>query len=509
VTPEKLEQPLTAQLHLPVYVYLTIPLAALAVPLEMAVPGCPGQIGFILMLLPTVMAAFDGGVRSTTITGIAGALGIAGAAWFAHRVTGDRNLTALQAGLPIIWGTVLVGCGTWLGRGLEIVRRRADKLQEQCDQHERSIYRLYKDSSEVAAAHEQERLRQQQEEAQRVDFSRLLLNIQHLGRELCGNLQMSAVLQLVTDTAKKLLKAPSPRIFLLDEQSGELVEHTPSCAANRLPRHRGMLGWAARHGQIITVEDVARNHALADLRSEDTVKWQACAPLVFGQKVLGVLGVDALEQHNPEFDRLLYIVANFCAVAVNNGRMFEQTAEMARRDGLTGLLNHATFQSKLAELIADASKTARPVSLVISDVDHFKQFNDRFGHQAGDFVLKAVADLLKRLIPHDALAARYGGEEFVCVFPNIGLEEAAQYAESLRFALENAALEFEGTELQVTASFGIAAFPVSGDSATVVIREADAALYAAKRGGRNRVCIAPAGDDPRPAMPPVGAVATA
>jgi diguanylate cyclase (GGDEF)-like protein len=421
-------------------------------------------------------------------------LSLAGASWSAQWVTGAREPTLLGAVLPLVWGVALLGCGVWLGRCLEIVRRRADKLQEQCDQHERSIYQLYKDSNEIAAAHERERLRRQQEEAHRVDFSLLLLNIQHLGRELCGNLQMSAVLQLVTDAAKKLLKAPSPRIFLLDEKSGELVEHTPGRARERFRADRGMLGWVTRHRQIITAEDVARNHSLADLRSEDTVEWHACAPLVFGQKMLGVLGVDAVEQRNQEFDRLLYIVANFCAVAVNNGRMFEQAAEMARRDGLTGLLNHATFQSKLAELLGDAKKTARPISLVMSDVDHFKQFNDRFGHQAGDFVLRSVADLWKRLLPQHAFAARYGGEEFVCVLPDVDVVEAAEYAESLRFALENAALEFDGTALQVTASFGVAAFPDSGDSPASVIREADTALYAAKNAGRNRVRVAQIGD---------------
>ena len=84
MTPEKLNQRLPNSFHVPVYVYLTVPLAAFAVPLEMALRGCPGQISFVLMLLPTVMAAFDGGIRSTTITALAWAIGLSGAAWFAH-----------------------------------------------------------------------------------------------------------------------------------------------------------------------------------------------------------------------------------------------------------------------------------------------------------------------------------------------------------------------------------------------------------------------------------------
>ena len=259
-----------------------------------------------------------------------------------------------------------------------------------------------------------------------------------------------------------------------------------------------MLGWATRHGQIITAEDVARNHSLADLRREDSVAWQVCAPLTFGQKVLGVLAIDGVEQRNQEFDRLLYIVANFCAVAVNNGRMYEQAAELARRDGLTGLFNHATFQSNLAEMLRNAKQTAQPVSVVISDVDHFKQFNDRYGHQAGDFVLRSVADLWKQMVPAGAIVARYGGEEFVCLFPNTGLEEAAQHAESLRFALENADLEFNGSSLRVTASFGAACFPANGETSADIIREADAAMYAAKRAGRNRVRVASATEPDEP-----------
>jgi diguanylate cyclase (GGDEF)-like protein len=488
--PEKLNQPLCRAIQIPVYVYLTIPLAVLAVPLEVALPQCPGQIGFVLMLLPTIMAAFDGGFRSGVITGAAGGISLVASAWFAARLSGITH-SAWWMILPGAWGTAILGCGMWLGRSLEIVRLRADKLLEQCEQHERSIYQLHKDSTETAAAHELERLQRRQEDAQRLDFSRLLLNIQHLGRELCSNLQMSGVYRLITDAARKLLKAPNPRIFLLDEQSRELVEHTAAGAGARLPCDRGMLGWAARYRQIITAEDVVKNHSLADLRGEDAVPWQACAPLVFGQKALGVLGIDTVEERSQEFDRLLYTVANFCAVAVHNGRMFERAEEMARRDGLTGLLNHATFQSRLAEMLSDAKAASRPLSIVLSDVDHFKQFNDRHGHQAGDFVLRSVADLWKLWMPDGAITARYGGEEFVCVFPNTNRDEAADHAESLRLALENLQLDFEGTPLRVTASFGLATFPDHADHPAALIRDADAALYAAKRAGRNRVSIAP------------------
>ncbi len=494
--PDELPKLATREFHVPVYLYLTVPLAVLAAPLEMALTSCPGQMGFVLMLLPTLMAAFDGGYRSGFLTGLVGAVCLCLAAWFANwgRVAGVSNLIPVL--LPVVWGSVLVGCGFWLGRCLDVVRHRSEVLQEQCDEHERSIYQLYKDSTEMAAAAEQERLRRQQMETQRLEFSRLLLNIQTLGRELSGNLEMKAVFRLVIEAAKKLLKSPQPRIFLLHAPSRELVEQTPGREGELVAADRGMLGWAVRHRQIITAEDVAKNHALADLRAQDVVPWQACAPLLFGNQVLGVLGIDAIERRQDDVDRLLYIVASFSAVAVNNGRMFQTAQDQARCDGLTGLLNHATFQSRLAAMLAEATQSGEPLALVMSDVDHFKKFNDTHGHQAGDYVLKSVAALWHRLIPQSAIAARYGGEEFVCVFPATTLEDAAGHAETLRFALENEAFEFDGTPLKVAASFGVAAFPVNGDVPAHLIRAADGALYVAKRGGRNRVAVAALGAPP-------------
>ncbi len=491
---------LASQPRVPVYVYLAVPISVLVGCWQSLLPEVPGRIA--LMMIPVLMAAVEGGLRSGFLTGLFSALSYTLTAWglLAWR-TGTADLFAMA--MPIPWAAVIVSCGAWFGRCVDIVRQRAIRLQERCDLYERSMYQFYKDSDQEAAANEKERAQRDQAEAQRLDFSKLLLNIQHIGRELSGNLQMNAVFRLVTDAAKKLLKAPVPRLFLVDGQTGELVEHTPEHAGARYAADRGMLGWVVRNGQIITAEDVDKNYALADMRQEDKRTWLACAPLVVGQRVLGVLGIDAVEQNVQEFDSLLYIVANFSAVALNNAELFQRVEAMAHHDGLTGLLNHATFQSRLAELHGEAQASGQPLALVLSDVDHFKQFNDRYGHQAGDYVLQAVAKLWKRSIPSDAIAARYGGEEFVCVLPGSGLQQGSERAETLRFALENEVLEFNGTPLKVTSSFGVAVFPVSADSAGALIRAADAALYAAKRAGRNRVCVA----DPQTRTPTATAAA--
>jgi diguanylate cyclase (GGDEF)-like protein len=480
----------TRSFHLSIYFAMTVPLAVLAVPLEMALPLFPGHMTFVLMLLPTVMAAIDGGFRPGLATAVAGAVGTAAATWVAQGNLNPGLLGAIEVLLPLAWGAGLITCSVAVGGKIDGHRTRAAELERQCEVHERSIYQLYKDSSCAVEAAEEQRLLRQHEAAQKTDLSMLLLNIQHFGRELSGNLRMEDVLRLIVQVSKKLLKAPQPRVFLLDAATRELVEHTPGAESGRFPANQGMLGWVLRNKQIITAADVAADHALMDLRNQDPAPFHACAPLMLGTRPLGVLAIDAVDDNLQEFDRLLYVVANFSAVAVNNGTMFQQLEDIAHHDGLTGLLNRATFQHRLSDLIKQARGDNHPLAIVMSDVDHFKQINDRYGHQAGDHVLRSVAALWKRTVPVNATAARYGGEEFVCAFPACELTQAAEHAENLRFALEHQELEFEGMPLRVTASFGVAVFPQHGQTEESVIGQADAALYAAKRRGRNRVCVA-------------------
>ena len=254
-----------------------------------------------------------------------------------------------------------------------------------------------------------------------------------------------------------------------------------------VPADRGVFGWVVQKRQILKQEDAQRDYSLAALLEEQTVPSVACAPLLLGGEVLGVLNVEAVTDPSAEFDRLLYILANFSAMAIKNSQMFEKIQEMARRDGLTGLLNHATFQERLAAAVAERNEAGGTCAVVLSDIDNFKSFNDKHGHQTGDFVLKSVADLWRTLCPDGAVQARYGGEEFICVLPQTGPDQAGAWAEQVRHTLESTRFQFQGVALQVTASFGVACVPQHGRTPEEVIACADAALYAAKEAGRNRV----------------------
>jgi diguanylate cyclase (GGDEF)-like protein len=139
------------------------------------------------------------------------------------------------------------------------------------------------------------------------------------------------------------------------------------------------------------------------------------------------------------------------------------------------------------------------VGVIMLDVDHFKRFNDEHGHSAGDALLKELAALLRQRVRASDIACRYGGEEFTVILPEAGLEDTRRRAEALRQAA--AALQVSlgpGRTAAVTISQGVAAFPANGADPSLLLREADAALYRAKRNGRNRVEVAPEGDGPAP-----------
>lgn len=165
-------------------------------------------------------------------------------------------------------------------------------------------------------------------------------------------------------------------------------------------------------------------------------------------------------------------------------RIMEAQMLEARTDALTGLLNRRAFDSEMSKLEKAYHEHRRPSSVMMIDVDHFKKFNDTYGHQAGDQVLKEVAAVLKGNVSGNALVCRYGGEEFAVIFPGSDLATARPAAERARAAVAERTCLFEGKELRVTASAGVAEFYGEEDAASLVKR-ADEALYACKQAGRN------------------------
>jgi diguanylate cyclase (GGDEF)-like protein/PAS domain S-box-containing protein len=166
-------------------------------------------------------------------------------------------------------------------------------------------------------------------------------------------------------------------------------------------------------------------------------------------------------------------------------------AQQAIRDPLTGLYNRRHMEESLERELLRAKRTDTPVSVVMCDLDHFKAINDRYGHQAGDEVLKTFGALVKRRCRASDISCRYGGEEFLLVFPNMPSDVACEWAEHMRVTLAETPIADGKNQMKITASFGVAVYPTHGTAPHKLVSAADSAQYAAKAAGRNRVVCAP------------------
>jgi diguanylate cyclase (GGDEF)-like protein/PAS domain S-box-containing protein len=169
----------------------------------------------------------------------------------------------------------------------------------------------------------------------------------------------------------------------------------------------------------------------------------------------------------------------------------EQLQDQANHDALTGLCNRRYLEESLARELACATRMHDPVSIILGDLDKFKSVNDRYGHLAGDEVLRSIGELMTRQTRGTDITCRYGGEEFLVVLPGMAQETAIGRAELLRREIAVARVRYHTTEIALTASFGIATFPRHGTTVDELIAAADDAMYAAKAAGRNRVVLNP------------------
>jgi diguanylate cyclase (GGDEF)-like protein len=186
-------------------------------------------------------------------------------------------------------------------------------------------------------------------------------------------------------------------------------------------------------------------------------------------------------------DRMTAVsLASHAVVALDNARLHRIVERQAMMDGLTGLANRRQCEESLADELARVDRFGGSLAIVVADLDWFKDVNDRYGHPAGDSLLRDFASLLQETLRDVDLAGRWGGEEFMLILPGTDLTGGAQVAERVRAALASRMVLVDGTPIPVTASFGVASVPPA-KTASELFAAADAALYEAKRAGKNRV----------------------
>jgi len=211
-------------------------------------------------------------------------------------------------------------------------------------------------------------------------------------------------------------------------------------------------------------------------------------PLKDNDDVQGVVTFGAKNSYaiSPYQQHSLEVITRQVSAAITNARLHHAIKRLATTDGLTGLINHRHFQERADEAFARAMRYPEPVSVLLFDIDHFKNVNDTFGHPVGDAVLKKVAELLRQAARDVDLPARYGGEEFTVLMPNTEEAGALKMAERIRKTIEKTRFVFEDQVVPVTISVGTASYPVDGTDKKTIIANADQALYNSKKTGRNR-----------------------
>lgn len=257
--------------------------------------------------------------------------------------------------------------------------------------------------------------------------------------------------------------------------------------------------WALRRGRAHHVSSSGAEPACRHT-GDGEQKSAMCIPMLAQGEALGVLHlVGSADLGDRVFttiaQRLAVAAAESCALALASIRLREKLADQSLRDSLTGLYNRRYAEETLEREIARAKREAGVVSVLMLDLDHFKRFNDEFGHDAGDTALREAAAVLVECVRTSDVVSRVGGEEFLVLLPGASLEATLRKSEVIREKLKGLELFHRGRRLPpITFSAGVAAFPANGELPEALLRAADAALYEAKHAGRDRTV--PAGGPP-------------
>ena len=261
---------------------------------------------------------------------------------------------------------------------------------------------------------------------------------------------------------------------------------TAHAMGKRIPLGTGILGRVARTGERALVQNALPGNLTGILPDSRAV---LCIPITYGESLLGVLNVESRNENafSPQDVLILNTLADLLATALHNAFVFQKLQQQSITDGLTGIKTRRFFWEALSAEWKRASRSGRPFSVVLIDLDKFKEVNDTMGHFEGDLVLARVGRLLEQKSRQSNVVARYGGDEFIVLMPETGSEQAQVLAERLRQWMAGDPML---SEHHITGSFGVATFPTHGFSIDDVIRVADAGMYVSKRSGGDRVSTA-------------------
>jgi diguanylate cyclase (GGDEF)-like protein len=327
-----------------------------------------------------------------------------------------------------------------------------------------------------------------------------LYEVLEVGTLISARLDLRQVLDTLMEKARDVMNAEASSLMLVDEEAQELFFHTLKGGTEsealrdlRLKIGEGISGWVAQQGKPVLVEDASKDVRFSrkgDAKSNFITRSMMCVPLQISRRVLGTVQVlnkkDGTPFNNTDL-RIFSALANQAAIAIENARLHE----LATVDGMTGLYLKSYFLARLEEEFRRARLSGGQLSLIMSDIDHFKKVNTEFGHLGGDAALVELAHVIKDTIYElgkDDMAGRYGGEEFCVLMPDTGPQRAFEIAEKIRKNIESHPVPIDGKFAHITISIGISSFPDHAEflkETEDFVRLADEALYICKDAGRN------------------------
>jgi diguanylate cyclase (GGDEF)-like protein/PAS domain S-box-containing protein len=365
---------------------------------------------------------------------------------------------------------------------VDITRRRHDEeaLHRVNEDLNQSVHELERRNKEISSLHEMGEMFQ-----------------------LCRNLDEAY--HVIGVTADKLFPGEAGALFMLNP-SRNLLESTcewgPTIGHERLFTPDSC--WALRRGRMHVAASGNGSLACSNIgcgQSHECI----CIPMTTQGDTIGVIHFEGaateqvaggtVEARSDAKCQLAVAMTEHVALAVTNLRLRETLRNQSIRDPLTGLYNRRYMEETLAREISLAERKGSSFGVIMIDLDHFKNFNDTHGHDAGDTLLKEFGSFILRHVREYDVACRYGGEEFTCILPDATMENAMERADALRKRLMSLNVEHLGRPLEmVTMSVGVAVYPNHGGSGAALIKAADEALYRAKKEGRNRVNAAHQGE---------------
>lgn len=322
-----------------------------------------------------------------------------------------------------------------------------------------------------------------------------LADILETARAVISQLDLDKALAVVLRRSLAVTRTRAGSIALYDRTSNRLRMHAHKGFSRNFVGNRE---WKVRRGGLtdrllrtkkltVITNTTHKTFFTNPLAVEEGIKSLVCVPLVHQREVIGILYVDDFAPRIFTKDSLqeLEVLSSFAAIAIRHAQMHRDLQQKAITDSLTGLFNRRYFEEILSRELQRSERYGREFSLALVDVNDFKKFNDRFGHQAGDEALSALGGAIRRALRSTDLACRYGGDEMVVVLPETRLEKAYNlFVRRTRDEIEGGFSELTGGKYRLSVTIGIASYPVDGVTARDLVLAADRALLHAKKHKR-------------------------